>query len=158
SGCLGARAPEAYNVNVVLQSEAAPMAYTLNVNGESRTVDADPSTPLLWVLRDMLDLKGTKFGCGSALCGACSVHIDGRVERSCSVPISSVGSRSVTTIEAMKNHPIGQKVQAAWLDVDVAQCGYCQPGQIMAATALLQSVPKPTDADINQHMTNLCRC
>jgi isoquinoline 1-oxidoreductase alpha subunit len=135
------------------------MAYTLKVNGTDRTVDADPATPLLWVLREILDMKGTKYGCGAALCGACTVHIDGHAEKSCSVPVASVGSRAITTIEAMEAHPIGKKVQDAWLEVDVAQCGYCQPGQIMAATALLQNIPKPTDADIDHHMSgNLCRC
>jgi isoquinoline 1-oxidoreductase subunit alpha len=134
------------------------MAYTLNVNGVSHTVDVDESTPLLWVLRDVLDLKGAKYGCGSGLCGACTVHIDGVATRSCVTPASSVAG-AVTTIEAMSAHPVGQKVQSAWLEVDVAQCGYCQPGQIMAATALLETNPKPTDADIDAHMSgNLCRC
>jgi isoquinoline 1-oxidoreductase alpha subunit len=134
------------------------MAYTLNVNGVSHTVDVDESTPLLWVLRDVLDLKGAKYGCGSGLCGACTVHIDGVATRSCVTPAASVAG-AVTTIEAMSAHPVGQKVQSAWLEVDVAQCGYCQPGQIMAATALLETNPKPTDADIDAHMSgNLCRC
>jgi len=134
------------------------MAYTLNVNGVSHTVDVDESTPLLWVLRDVLDLKGAKYGCGSGLCGACTLHIDGVATRSCVTPASSVDG-AVTTIEAMSAHPVGQKVQSAWLEVDVAQCGYCQPGQIMAATALLETNPKPTDADIDAHMSgNLCRC
>lgn len=134
------------------------MAFTLNVNGVSHTVDVDESTPLLWVLRDVLDLKGAKYGCGSGLCGACTVHIDGVATRACVTPASSVAG-AVTTIEAMSEHPVGQKVQSAWLEVDVAQCGYCQPGQIMAATALLETNPKPTDADIDAHMSgNLCRC
>jgi isoquinoline 1-oxidoreductase alpha subunit len=134
------------------------MATTLTVNGTRHTVDVDDATPLLWVLRDTLDLKGSKYGCGTGLCGACTVHIDGVAVRACSTPISAV-SGAVTTIEAMSNHPLGQKVQQAWLEVDVAQCGYCQPGQIMAATALLEKMPKPTDADIDAHMSgNLCRC
>lgn len=134
------------------------MAFTLNVNGVSHSVDVDESTPLLWVLRDVLDLKGAKYGCGTGLCGACTVHIDGVATRSCVTPASSVEG-TVTTIEAMSAHPVGQKVQSAWLEVDVAQCGYCQPGQIMAATALLEKNSKPTDADIDAHMSgNLCRC
>ena len=135
------------------------MAHTLSVNGVSHTVDVDESTPLLWVLRDVLDLKGSKYGCGTGLCGACTVHLDGVATRACSLPVSAVGAGAVTTIEAMADHPLGQKVQQAWLEVDVAQCGYCQPGQIMAATALLSNTPKPSDADIDAHMSgNLCRC
>jgi isoquinoline 1-oxidoreductase alpha subunit len=135
------------------------MAFTLTVNGTSRTVDVDPATPLLWVLRDHLDLKGAKYGCGVGMCGACTVHIDGQAVKSCSMPISAVGTRAVTTIEALAEHPIGKRLQAAWLDVDVAQCGYCQTGQLMAATALLGKIPQPTDADIDTHMSgNLCRC
>ena len=134
------------------------MAHTLTVNGVKHALDVDEATPLLWVLRDVLDLKGAKYGCGTGLCGACTVHIDGVATRSCVTPISSV-SGAVTTIEAMADHPVGQKVQQAWLEVDVAQCGYCQPGQIMAATALLSNTPKPSDADIDAHMSdNLCRC
>lgn len=135
------------------------MAFTLTVNGVNHTVDVDEATPLLWVLRDVLDLKGAKYGCGTGLCGACTVHIDGVATRSCSMPVSAIGNGAVTTIEAMADHPVGQKVQQAWLEVDVAQCGYCQPGQIMAATALLGQMPKPSDADIDAHMSgNLCRC
>ena len=135
------------------------MATTLKVNGTSRTVDVDESTPLLWVLRDILDLKGTKFGCGIALCGACTVHLDGQPVRSCSTPIAGVGGREITTIEAVGDSALGKKVQEAWLDLDVAQCGYCQAGQIMSATALLKNIPKPTDADIDTHMSgNICRC
>jgi isoquinoline 1-oxidoreductase alpha subunit len=135
------------------------MAYTLNVNGKPMTVDVDDGTPLLWVLRDLLDLKGTKFGCGSGLCGACTVQIDGVAMRSCVTPVSTVGTRAVTTIEAMENHAIGKHVQNAWLEVDVAQCGYCQPGQIVAATALLAHTRQPTDADIDAQMSgNICRC
>jgi isoquinoline 1-oxidoreductase alpha subunit len=134
------------------------MAYKLNVNGKVMEADVDADTPLLWTLRDALGILGPKFGCGIAQCGACTVHIDGKATRSCVLPTSAVGAKAITTIEAMENHPIGKKVQAAWMDLDVAQCGYCQPGQIMAATALLAKTPKPTDADIDQAMTNICRC
>ena len=135
------------------------MAYTLKVNGTTHTVDVDAATPLLWVLRDSLDLKGSKFGCGTGLCGACTVHINGVAMRSCVTPIAGVGTSDVTTIEAIGETDTGKKVQEAWLAVDVAQCGYCQPGQIMSATALLNSKPKPTDADIDTHMSgNICRC
>ena len=134
------------------------MAFKLNVNGKVLEADVDPDTPLLWALRDTLGIVGPKFGCGVAQCGACTVHIDGKATRSCVYPVSAVGAKAVTTIEAMENHPIGKKVQAAWMDLDVAQCGYCQPGQIMAATALLAAKPKPTDADIDAAMTNICRC
>jgi isoquinoline 1-oxidoreductase alpha subunit len=135
------------------------MAYTIKVNGKARTVDVEEDTPLLWVLRDVLDMKGTKFGCGASYCGACTVHIDGKATRSCVTPVSAVGNASVTTIEAMAAHPVGQKVQAAWVELDVPQCGYCQAGQIMSATALLTSKPKPTDADIDAAMAgNACRC
>jgi isoquinoline 1-oxidoreductase alpha subunit len=133
--------------------------YTIRVNGTDRTVDADADTPLLWVLRDGLDLKGTKFGCGMSLCGACTVHIDGAPVRACVLPVSRVGSAAVTTIEGIGESPLGKRVQNAWLDVDVVQCGYCQAGQIMAATALLAATPQPTDADIDRAMAgNLCRC
>ncbi len=134
------------------------MAFKLNVNGKVLEADVDPDTPLLWTLRDTLGILGPKFGCGVAQCGACTVHIDGVAKRSCVLPVSAVGSAQVTTIEAMEHHPIGKKVQAAWMNLDVAQCGYCQPGQIMAATALLAKTPKPTDADIDSAMTNICRC
>lgn len=135
------------------------MKYTIRVNGSDRTVDADPDTPLLWVLRDGLDLKGTKFGCGVSLCGACTVHIDGAPVRACVLPVSRVGSAAVTTIEGIGLSSLGKKVQDAWLEVDVVQCGYCQAGQIMAATALLAATPKPTDADIDRAMArNICRC
>jgi len=135
------------------------MAYTIKVNGRARTVEVDGDTPLLWVLRDTLDMKGTKFGCGMALCGACTVHINGQATRSCVTPVSAVGDAAVTTIEGIGATPIGQKIQAAWMELDVPQCGYCQAGQIMAATALLASAPKPTDADIDNAMTgNICRC
>ena len=135
------------------------MAYTIKVNGKDRTVDVEADTPLLWVLRDVLDMKGTKFGCGMALCGACTVHINGTPTRSCTLPVSSVGAASVTTIEGIDAGAVGQKVQAAWQEIDVPQCGYCQAGQIMAATALLTKIAKPTDADIDAAMSgNLCRC
>ena len=135
------------------------MAYTIKVNGQPRTVDVEPDTPLLWALRDALDMRGTKFGCGIASCGACTVHINGQAVRSCVTPISAVGSAEVTTIEGMSVHPVGAKVQAAWLEIDVPQCGYCQAGQIMSATALLSRNPAPTDADIDTAMRgNACRC
>ena len=135
------------------------MAYTLNVNGKALVADVDGDTPLLWTLRDSLGITGPKFGCGVAACGACTVHIDGQPMRSCQVPTAGVGNAKVTTIEAMAAHPVGKKVQAAWMELDVAQCGYCQPGQIMSATALLAKTPKPTDADIDKAMAgNICRC
>jgi isoquinoline 1-oxidoreductase alpha subunit len=134
------------------------MAFKLNVNGKVLEADVEADTPLLWTLRDALGIVGPKFGCGIGQCGACTVHIDGKPTRSCLYPVSAVGTAQVTTIEAMADHPIGRRVQAAWMDLDVAQCGYCQPGQIMAATALLAAKPKPTDADIDQAMTNICRC
>jgi isoquinoline 1-oxidoreductase alpha subunit len=130
---------------------------SLTVNGHGHTVDAAPDTPLLWVLRDTLGLSGTKFGCGIGECGACTVHLDGKAVRSCSVPISAVGTRPVTTIEGLSprgEHP----VQRAWLEEDVPQCGYCQPGMIMAAAALLAQRPKPSDSDIDGAVTNICRC
>jgi isoquinoline 1-oxidoreductase alpha subunit len=133
------------------------MAFNLNVNGKTVSVDVPGEMPLLWALRDVLDLKGTKFGCGIAQCGACTVHLDGVAARSCSIPVSTVGNKKVTTIEGLSTdgrHP----VQVAWQDVDVPQCGYCQSGQIMAAAALLSKTPKPTDAQINDGMTNICRC
>ena len=135
------------------------MRVTLNVNGESRIVDVDPQTPLLWVLRDELELKGTKFGCGMSLCGACTVHVDGAPVRACVTPVSAVGEKRITTIEGVGATPVGARVQAAWLDVDVVQCGYCQAGQIMAATALLSHNAAPSDADIEAAMSgNICRC
>ncbi len=134
-------------------------SYTLNVNGKTETVDVDGAMPLLWVLRDKLDLKGTKFGCGVAACGACTVHLDGKVARACVTPVSAVGAQRVTTIEAIGQTKVGQAVQKAWLDVDVVQCGYCQAGQVMAATALIATNAHPTDKDIDVAMQgNACRC
>jgi isoquinoline 1-oxidoreductase alpha subunit len=135
------------------------MSYTIKVNGKAHSVDVDGQMPLLWVLRDVLDLKGSKFGCGMALCGACTVHVDGKAVRSCVTPISSVGAASVTTIEGVGATKIGKKLQQVWLETDVMQCGYCQAGQIMSAAALLSTNPKPTDQDIDSTMSgNLCRC
>ena len=135
------------------------MAYTLKVNGKPLTVDVEADMPLLWVLRDELNMKGSKFGCGVGLCGACTVHIDGQATRSCITPVSAVGAGAVTTIEGIGATKLGAKVQAAWLEEDVVQCGYCQAGQIMSACALLAKTPKPTDADIDAAMTgNACRC
>ncbi|MBL8980749.1 MAG: (2Fe-2S)-binding protein [Gemmatimonadetes bacterium] len=133
-------------------------AFTLRVNGTPRTVDVDADTPLLWVLRDVLHLTGTKFGCGIAQCGACTVHLNGVATRACTTPISRVGERAVTTIEGLS--PDGSHaVQRAWAEIDVPQCGYCQSGQVMAAAALLARTPKPTDADIDDAMVgNICRC
>jgi isoquinoline 1-oxidoreductase alpha subunit len=130
----------------------------LRVNGKSHDIKVDPDTPLLWVLRDTLGLMGTKFGCGVAQCGACTVHIDGVAARSCSVPIDSVGDAKVTTIESLAANGELSAIQKAWVDHDVPQCGYCQSGMIMAATALLKEKAKPTDEDIDQAMTNICRC
>jgi len=132
---------------------------TLQVNGKARQADVPPDTPLLWTLRDVLGLTGTKYGCGMALCGACTVHVDGQPVRSCITPVSAVGQAKITTIEAIGEDRVGKAVQAAWVEVGVPQCGYCQPGQIMSATALLKRTPKPTDADINTAMSgNICRC
>ena len=132
---------------------------TLNINGRDMQVDAEPSTPVLWALRDNLNLTGTKFGCGAALCGACTVHLDGQPIRACITPISSVGRQKITTIEAMENDPVGSAVQAAWVRHDVPQCGYCQCGQVMSATALLRANQSPSDADIDSAMSgNICRC
>jgi isoquinoline 1-oxidoreductase subunit alpha len=135
------------------------MSYTINVNGMPRFVDVAGDTPLLWVLRDTLDLKGSKFGCGMGLCGACTVHINGTATRSCITPISTVGKAQITTIEGIGATGTGKRVQDAWLKVDVVQCGYCQAGQIMSATALLNTKHQPTDKDIDDAMGgNLCRC
>jgi isoquinoline 1-oxidoreductase alpha subunit len=135
------------------------MAFTIKVNGTARSVDVDGDTPLLWVLRDVLGMTGTKFGCGAALCGACTVQIDGVATRSCVTPIDSIGSSQVTTIEAIGKTDAGAKIQQAWLEHEVVQCGYCQSGQIMSAAALLASNPRPTDSDIDEAMSgNICRC
>lgn len=135
------------------------MAHTVKVNGIAHSIDVDADTPLLWVLRDVLDLTGTKFGCGIALCGACTVHIDGVPARSCITPIGSIGDRSITTIEEIGKTAQGRALQQAWLELDVVQCGYCQSGQIMSAAALLANTPKPNDADIDAAMSgNVCRC
>jgi isoquinoline 1-oxidoreductase alpha subunit len=139
--------------------EPAPMKRTLRINGEDRSVEATDDMPLLWVLRDIIGLTGTKYGCGMALCGACTVHLDGKATRSCVLPISSVGNRSIMTIEGVGATPAGARIQKAWLDLEVVQCGYCQPGQIMSASALLAAKPQPDDADINAAMAgNICRC
>jgi isoquinoline 1-oxidoreductase alpha subunit len=131
----------------------------LNINGRPVTVDAEPEMPLLWVLRDLLGMTGTKFGCGMALCGACTVHVDGVATRSCITPIESIGASEIATIEAVGATAAGAKIQKAWLDREVVQCGYCQSGQIMSASALLASNPHPTDSDIDDAMSgNICRC
>ena len=132
---------------------------SLKINGEVRNADAPPDMPLLWVLRDILGLTGTKFGCGIAQCGACTVHIDGAPVRSCLLPVGSIGQRAITTIEGVGASAAGARVQKAWLDLEVVQCGYCQSGQIMSATALLNSTPHPEDSDIDAAMAgNICRC
>ena len=132
---------------------------SLKINETVHNVDVDDDTPLLWVLRDVLGLTGTKFGCGLALCGACTVHVDGVPLRSCITPVASIGNRAVTTIEAVNATPEGKALQKAWIDLDVVQCGYCQSGQIMSAAALLKATPKPTDEDIDAAMSgNVCRC
>jgi len=130
----------------------------LSVNGKSYEVDVEPDTPLLWVLRDTIGLTGTKYGCGIAQCGACTVHLDGVATRSCQIPVGTVGSKPVTTIEALAQNDKLHPVQQAWLDLDVPQCGYCQSGMIMAVAALLKEKPRPSDADIDAAITNICRC
>ncbi|MGC2412424.1 MAG: (2Fe-2S)-binding protein [Stellaceae bacterium] len=135
------------------------MTYTIVVNREKRTVDVDRDMPLLWVLRDELNLKGSKFGCGTGVCGACTIHLDGRAVRSCIVPVAAVGSAAIATIEGLAADPVGKKLQAAWLELDVPQCGYCQAGQIMSAVELLTKHPRPTDDQIDVAMAgNICRC
>jgi isoquinoline 1-oxidoreductase alpha subunit len=135
------------------------MAFTIKVNGNTHSVDVDGDTPLLWVLRDVLGMTGTKFGCGMALCGACTVHLDGVAIRSCITPIGSIGTSAITTIEAIGATAVGAEIQKAWLDREVVQCGYCQSGQIMSAAALLASKPHPTDSEIDTAMSgNICRC
>jgi isoquinoline 1-oxidoreductase subunit alpha len=132
---------------------------TLRINGTAHDVEVAPDMPLLWVLRDVLGMTGTKFGCGIGLCGACTVQLDGVAERSCSTPVSDAVGKAITTIEVIGATPVGRKVQDAWLDLEVVQCGYCQSGQIMAAAALLSKTPRPTDADIDDAMSgNICRC
>ena len=131
----------------------------LNINGTIREIDAEPDMPLLWAIRELVGLTGTKYGCGMALCGACTVHVDGKPTRSCVLPVSAVGGARITTIEAIGGTPLGKKVQDAWVAEDVPQCGYCQSGQIMSAVALLATTPQPSDADIDGAMNgNLCRC
>jgi isoquinoline 1-oxidoreductase alpha subunit len=135
------------------------MPFTLKINQQAHVVDVDGDTPLLWVLRDALGMTGTKFGCGIAQCGACTVHLDGAAVRSCQLPVGGVGDRAITTIEGIGATPAGAKIQKAWLDLEVIQCGYCQPGQIMSASALLAANPQPDDAAIDASMAgNLCRC
>ena len=131
---------------------------SLSINGQTHNVEVEPDTPLLWVLRDSLGMTGTKFGCGIAQCGACTVHINGVATRSCSLPVSAAEGKQITTIEGLAANGVLHKVQQAWLDHDVPQCGYCQAGMIMAVAALLRDKPKPTDADINAAITNICRC
>ena len=130
---------------------------SLSINGQSHNADLEDSTPLLWVLRDTLGMTGTKYGCGIAQCGACTVHVEGAATRSCSYPVSAAVGKRITTIEGLAKDA-GHPVQQAWIEIDVPQCGYCQSGQIMAAAALLEKTPKPTDADIDKSMTNICRC
>ena len=135
------------------------MPYDINVNGRTHSVDVDGDTALLWVLRDVLGMTGTKFGCGLALCGACTVHVDGVATRSCITPVDSIGNSAITTIEAIGATPVGAKIQKAWLDREVPQCGYCQSGQIMSAAALIASNKQPSDSDIDDAMSgNICRC
>jgi isoquinoline 1-oxidoreductase alpha subunit len=132
---------------------------TLNINGTDTALDVPDDMPILWALRDVAGLTGTKFGCGVALCGACTVHLDGQAIRSCVTPVSAAAGKKITTIEAIGKDPVGAKVQAAWTQIDVVQCGYCQSGQVMAATALLHATPKPSDTDIDNAMSgNICRC
>ncbi len=135
------------------------MSHSINVNGKTRAVDVDEDTPVLWVLRDVLGMTGTKFGCGLGLCGACTIHLDGEPVRSCITPISAVAGKRITTIEAIGVTPAGKKIQQAWIELDVPQCGYCQSGQIMSASALLATNPNPTDSHIDAAMSgNICRC
>ena len=132
--------------------------YSLMVNNVRRVVDADEDTPLLWVLRDKLELTGTKFGCGIGQCGACTVHLDGIPTRSCSIPVSAIGARAIMTVEALASTSLGRQLQRTWIDQQVPQCGYCQSGQLMVAAALLRTKKAPTDRDIDNAMTNICRC
>ncbi|MCI4663055.1 MAG: (2Fe-2S)-binding protein [Neomegalonema sp.] len=130
----------------------------LKINGQTHRVEVEPDTPLLWVLRDTLGMTGTKYGCGVAQCGACTVLVDGVATRTCVLPVEAVAGSEITTIEAIESDPVGKRVVAAWIDKQAPQCGYCQSGQVMAATALLKEVPQPSDEDIAAAMTNLCRC
>ena len=135
------------------------MAFTIRVNGKTHSVDVDDDTPMLWVLRDVLGMTGTKFGCGRALCGACTIHLDGKPVRSCITPVSAAVGKRITTIEAIGATTAGKRIQQAWIELEVPQCGYCQSGQIMSATALLTAKPNPTDSDIDGAMSgNICRC
>ncbi len=135
------------------------MSFDIQVNGQKRRVDVDADTPLLWVVRDVLGMTGTKFGCGMGLCGACTVHVDGAATRSCITPVGAVAGKAVTTIEGIGATAVGQATRHAWLKLDVVQCGYCQPGQIMSACSLLNATPKPSDAEISEVMSgNICRC
>src|SRR5262249_34363154 len=145
-------APSSEKRSEAIGSGDQQMAFTIRVNGTAHTAEVDAATPLLWVLRDVLGMCGTKFGCGVALCGACTVHIDGVPARSCVTPIRSIGDKAITTIEAIGQTPLGKKLQQVWLDLDVVQCGYCQSGQIMSAVALLANTPNPSDADIDAAM------
>lgn len=131
---------------------------SLSVNGKAHDIDVDPDTPLLWVLREQLGLTGTKYGCGIAACGSCTVHIDGEAVRSCAMPVSAIAGKKVVTIEGLAVDGVLHRVQQAWIDLDVPQCGYCQAGMIMAVSALLKETPKPTDAQIDEAITNVCRC
>jgi isoquinoline 1-oxidoreductase subunit alpha len=152
--CIGAAIADRYWWN-----EEDTMSFSIKVNGDTHSVDVESDTPLLWVLRDVLGMTGTKFGCGIAQCGACTVHIDGNPVRSCLLPIGAIVNRSVTTIEGIGATPAGAKVQKAWLELEVIQCGYCQSGQIMSAAALLAGTPHPDDSDIDAAMAgNICRC
>jgi isoquinoline 1-oxidoreductase alpha subunit len=135
------------------------MSYAITVNGTARRVDVDEDTPMLWVLRDVLGMTGTKFGCGLGLCGACTIHLDGKPVRSCMTPVAAAAGKRITTIEAIGATPAGKKIQQAWIELEVPQCGYCQSGQIMSATALLAAKANPTDSDIDDAMSgNICRC
>jgi isoquinoline 1-oxidoreductase alpha subunit len=141
------------------QLEERQMPHTLTINGKARSVDVDDDTPLLWVLRDVLGMTGTKFGCGVALCGACTIHVESKPVRSCITPVSAAAGKRITTIESIGATPAGKKIQQAWIALEVPQCGYCQSGQIMAATALLAANPNPSDSDIDAAMSgNICRC
>jgi len=154
-----ARATVVVRIQIRANKLEAIMAITIKVNGVDHAVDVDGDTPLLWVLRDVLGMTGTKFGCGMALCGACTVHADGVAIRSCITPVDSIGTAKITTIEAVGKTPEGARIQKAWLNLDVPQCGYCQSGQIMSASALLASNPHPKDSDIDDAMSgNICRC